>query len=308
MKRSLLKYLLPTAVVLGVSALLTSVVYAGITSNERMSDTPYGPPVTQFPSGTTVVYVVFDYADMQNEEITIKVWSPIGELLFEQTQAYSGSDAESIEVPGPEGGAFPDGWYVTNFYRGLLIFKTLLWEVGEVTTPTPTLTNTPTTTGTPAPVVDVSPAEGYAGQEFTFTGYDFTPNGMIHEGYYNPNQEYTYAASFYADPSGGFVRTIASEVDWLFGTYTYKVHDSDQDYDATVEFTISGPQPTATPTATLTTTPTSTPTLTPTSTATAAPTGTPTPTSTATTTATPTATTSPPPGYGAYLPIIVRNY
>jgi len=93
------------ALVLCLSALLASVVYAGTTSNEHMSDSPYGPPVTQFPPGTTTVYVVFDYTDMQNEEITIKVWDPIrAEFLFEQTETYSGSGTKSIEVryPGEE--------------------------------------------------------------------------------------------------------------------------------------------------------------------------------------------------------------
>jgi len=267
-----LKYLLSIALVLCLSALLVSVVYAGITSDEHMSDIPYGPPVTQFPSGTTAVYVVFDYSDMQNEEITIKVWSPIGEVLFEQTQAYSGSDAESIEVPGPEGGAFPDGRYATNFYRGILPFKTLLWDVGEVTTPTPTQTSTPTptSTATPGPVVTVSPAEGYAGQEFTFAGSYFTPNGLVHEGFDDPNQEYDYHDSFYTDSSGGFVRTIVSEVDWLAGVYAYIAFDVTKDYNASVESTISEPPPTAT----------------------------------ATVTATPTAS----PSYEVYLPIIVKDY
>jgi len=279
---------------LGLRALLASVVYAGITSNEHMSNAPYGPPTTQFPSGTSAVYVVFDYSDMHNEEITIKVWNSIAEVIFEQTQAYSDSGSESIEVPGPEGGAFPDGRYATNFYRGIFIYETLIWDVGEVTTPTPTATGTATptethtptptptttdthtptptstTTGTPMPVVDVSPAEGYAGQELTFTGWNFTPSGLVHEGFDDPNQEYTYIASFYADPSGGFVRTIASEVDWLVGVYIYKAYDSVKDYNASVEFTISEPPPTAT----------------------------------ATVTATPTVS----PSYEVYLPIIVKDY
>jgi len=296
LKRSTLKHLISIALVLCLSALLASVVYAGITSNEHMSNTHFGPPLTQFPSGTSVVYVIFDYSDMHSEEITIKVWSPIGEVLFEQTQAYSDSGTESIEVPYPEGGAFPDGLYVTNFYRGILIYKTLLWDVGELTTPTPT------PTGTLMPSVDVSPAVGYAGQEFVFTGWNFTPSGLVHESYNDPNQEYHYITSFYADPSGGFVRTIASQADWLFGTYTYTAFDSGQDYGASVEFTISGPQPTATSTATPTTTPTSTPTSTPTATATATPTDTPTPT------ATPTHTTTPLPSHDVYLPIVVKNY
>ena len=197
-------------------------------------------------------------------------------MLFEQTQAYSGSDTESIEVTGPEGGDFPDGRYATNFYRGILPYKTLIWDVGEVTTPTPTPTSTeaptatPTSTATPGPIVTVFPAEGYAGQEFTFTGADFTPNGLVHEGFDDPNQEYHYHDSFYADASGGFVRTIASQVDWLVGVYAYVAFDSTKDYNASVEFTISEPPPTAT----------------------------------ATVTATPTAS----PSYEVYLPIIVKNY
>jgi hypothetical protein len=129
-------------------------------------------------------------------------------------------------------------------------------------------------------VVIVSPAEDYAGQEFTFTGSDFTPNGLVHEGFDDPNQEYHYNDSFYADSSGEFVRTIASEVDWLVGVYAYIAFDVTKDYNSSVEFTISEPPPTATPTAT----------------ATATPTGTPTP------------TTTPPPSYEVYLPIIVKNY
>ena len=139
------------ALVLCLSALLASVVYAGITSNEHMSDTHHGPSVTQFPSGTSVVYVVFDYSDMHSEEITIKVWNSFMEVLFEQTQAYSDSGTESIEVPGPEGGAFPDGRYATNFYRGMLPYKTLIWDVGEVAPPTPTATGTGTATPTATP-------------------------------------------------------------------------------------------------------------------------------------------------------------
>jgi len=92
--------------------------------------------------------------------------------------------------------------------------------------------------------------EGYAGQEFTFTGTDFTPNGFVHEGFTDPNQEYHYNASFYADSSGGFVRVIFSEGAWLVGVYTYIAFDSTTNFSASVEFEITGPSPTATPTPT----------------------------------------------------------
>jgi len=119
-------------------------------------------------------------------------------------------------------------------------------------TPTPTETATPTLTptptATPKSAVTVSPAEGCAGQLFTFTGWDFTPNGLIHDGFTDPNQEHHYNASFYANSSGGFVRTIASESDWLAGVYTYIAFDVTENYGVSVQFTISEPPPTATPT------------------------------------------------------------
>jgi hypothetical protein len=91
-----------------------------------MSNTPYGPAVTQFASGTSVVYVVFDYSDMQNEVIKVGVYDSIGSALLEQVKAYTESGTESIEVPGPGGGVFPDGQYSTKFYRGPFPFKTLI--------------------------------------------------------------------------------------------------------------------------------------------------------------------------------------
>ncbi len=145
-----------------LSALLVNTIYADVT-DFRMSDTPYGPPVTQFPSGTTVVYVVFDYVDMQNEEISVRIYDRVGTILFEQAQSYSGSGTESIEVLGPDGEAFPDGpFYMTNLYSGLFVIKPpIYWDVtadAGMATPTPTpipATATPTLTPeqpTPTPI------------------------------------------------------------------------------------------------------------------------------------------------------------
>ncbi len=103
-----------------------------VVSTVHMSDTPYGPPVTQFLSGTTAVYVVFSYSDMQNDDIRVRIYDQVGSILFEQVQAYMGSGTESIEVSGP-GGVFADGWYVTNVYSysDLFPIETVLWDVGE---------------------------------------------------------------------------------------------------------------------------------------------------------------------------------
>ena len=99
----------------------------------RMSDTPYGLPVTQFPSGTTVVYMVFDYSDLQNEEITIRVTDQVGSALFEQGDSYTGSGTESIESWGPHGRPFADGQYHTRLYLHSSVFplEDITWYVGD---------------------------------------------------------------------------------------------------------------------------------------------------------------------------------
>lgn len=112
--------------------------------------------------------------------------------------------------------------------------------------PTETATATPTSPTMPGPVVIVSPTQGYPGQEYTIRGSDFTPNGLVHDGFTDPNQEYHYKGSFYANSSGEFVRAIASAGDWLVGVYTYIAYDSTKNHNASVQFTISGPTPTST--------------------------------------------------------------
>jgi len=108
----------------------TPTPYAGSITNVRMSDTPGGAEMTQFPSGTSVVYVVFDYFEMHGEEFTVRVHDYVGNVLFEQVKAYTGSGTESVEVSGPEGGAFPDGRYLTILYSGLFVIKPpIIWEV-----------------------------------------------------------------------------------------------------------------------------------------------------------------------------------
>jgi len=109
-----------------------------------MTDTPGGSAVTQFASGTSVVYVVFDYSDVQNDEIGVRVYDNVGNVLFEQVKVYTGSGTESIAI-SPEVEAFADGRYLTNLYSGLFPIGTIIWDVTPVTgeaTHTPTLTPT----------------------------------------------------------------------------------------------------------------------------------------------------------------------
>ena len=138
-----------------LSALLVNTIYAGVT-DARMSDTPGGAEMTEFASGTSVVYVVVDYSEMHGEEmeIRIRVYDNVGEVLFEQVKAFTGSGTASIEVLWPDGGAFPDGRYFTNLYSGISPIKSIIWEVTAgpgIATSTPTPTPIPAT-ATPTPV------------------------------------------------------------------------------------------------------------------------------------------------------------
>ena len=116
-------------------------VTAGIV-NLHMSNTPYGPPVTQFPGGTTIVYVVFDYYDTANTPIQVRVYSPSGPpAIFDQTTSYSTSGTASVSVsynfpPSP-----PPTYYVTNVYledNPTPADSVQWWVAGSAGTPTPT--------------------------------------------------------------------------------------------------------------------------------------------------------------------------
>jgi len=136
-----MKRLVPIAMALSLTILLASVAMAqaGLTSG-HLSDATDGPAMTQFPSDVAVVYAIFEYADMAGESIKARVYDNYGSILFEQTQNYTGSGTESVAITTSEG-YFPEGRYVTNFYLGEYVARTIIWDVGEpVVQPTPTKT------------------------------------------------------------------------------------------------------------------------------------------------------------------------
>ena len=141
-----MKRLVPIAIALSLTILLASIAVAqGGVSTAHLSDTPDGPAMTQFPSGATVVYAIFEYADMTGESIKVRVYDNYGSILLEQTQEYTGSGTESMATMTSEG-YFPDGRYVTNFYLGEYVSRTIIWDVGEpVAKPVATPTSTPST-------------------------------------------------------------------------------------------------------------------------------------------------------------------
>jgi hypothetical protein len=140
-----MKRLVPIVIALSLTILLANIAAAQKPSlvNAHLSDTPDGPAMTQFPSGTTVVYAIFDYADMAGETVTVRVYPDYYAILFEQTKAYTGAGTESVATGLDDEEAFPDGQYATNFYIGGYLARTILWDVGAppampVATPTTT--------------------------------------------------------------------------------------------------------------------------------------------------------------------------
>lgn len=141
----------------GSLALLLGLVLFGVTGasgirNFRMSDAPDGPALTDFPTGTETVYVVFDYVDLAVEEtVRVRVYNYDGEVLFDQTDTYSGSGTASIAVSS-EDGPFSDGPYVTTLYfAGGYMSEALEWTVGGTTLP-------PTPTPLPPMTLQIEPA------------------------------------------------------------------------------------------------------------------------------------------------------
>lgn len=103
-------------------------------------------------------------------------------------------------------------------------------------TPTPTPDPNWTPTPTPEPVIAVSPGEAPGGDELTFTGSGFTPNGLIEDLSADPNQAHQSFGYFQADASGRFVRRHNWAGDSPEGTYTYLAFDFTKLSWATVEF------------------------------------------------------------------------
>jgi hypothetical protein len=116
--------------------------------NLHMSNTDSGPPVTQFPTGTSIVYVVFDYYDTANTPIRVVIYSPVGQIIFDQTTLYSTSGTASVGVPGSFPPSPPPTYYLTNVYlenNPTPADSVQWWVAGSAATPTPT---PPTSPGT----------------------------------------------------------------------------------------------------------------------------------------------------------------
>jgi len=152
----------------------TGVQAAGYISNFRVSNTVGGPAVPNFPTGTSVIYAVFDYQDAQNMQIEVRVYDLQGNRLHTINKTYNGAGTDSIEIN--HGTAFPNTAqgqsYLTSIYYSDIGYfaASQPWTVGggQAPTATPTIlatltatmvppSATPTPTVTPVPVATATP-------------------------------------------------------------------------------------------------------------------------------------------------------
>jgi hypothetical protein len=120
----------PTATPTPQSEVPFQPVSGPLVTNCRVSDAPEGEAVDKFPAGTGTVYIVFDYAYMAGEEVEIRVYDNVGNLLFQEVRTLSGEGTVSIEFSVGEEG-FAAGRYLVNIYQGGGVIKTIIWDIVE---------------------------------------------------------------------------------------------------------------------------------------------------------------------------------
>jgi hypothetical protein len=86
----------------------------GEITNLHMSITPDGPHMTEFSSGTQIVYAVFDYSDMEGNEVGIDVYQYDTGLPGGSRIPLTGSGTEAISVTHSLVTGFPSGPYRTH--------------------------------------------------------------------------------------------------------------------------------------------------------------------------------------------------
>lgn len=101
----------------------------GQITNLYMSDSPDGPPMTEFSEGTRTVWAVFDYADMEGNEVGIDVYKgghlEVGGARVPLTE--SGTKAISVTHPWITG--FPVDQYRTHVVKDGYVDGVTNWSV-----------------------------------------------------------------------------------------------------------------------------------------------------------------------------------
>ena len=97
--------------------------------NLHMSTSPDGPPMTEFPPGTQTVWAVFDYADMEGNEVGIDVFE--GDYRFHESARVllTGSGTKAISVTHQAITGFPIGQYRTHIVKDGFVDGIVNWSV-----------------------------------------------------------------------------------------------------------------------------------------------------------------------------------
>ena len=106
----------------------------GQITNLYMSDSPDGPPMTEFPPGTQAVYVVFDYVDIPEGDERELCVREVTELetgcIVNKSEDYSESGRGGFLVRLPHmGEAFSPGLYSSLISKGEYVDQVTDWRV-----------------------------------------------------------------------------------------------------------------------------------------------------------------------------------
>lgn len=112
---------------------------AAVVRNFHLSQTPDGPAMTQFPSGTDTIYIIFDYADAQDTPIRVTMWDDWGNVLYDEVRTYNGMGRRVIRVTADPAFADtrPGQTNVVTIFVDDFPTESIEWTVGPVPTPTP---------------------------------------------------------------------------------------------------------------------------------------------------------------------------
>jgi hypothetical protein len=115
----------------------------------RLAAAPDGAPADVFPTGSVIVYAVFDYVNMDNTTVTLLTTDALGTVAFESARPFTGRGRENVPMVASDR-VWRSGDYLTTLYVGdpPTAVHSVAWRVTSVPTPiapTPTLPAVPPT-------------------------------------------------------------------------------------------------------------------------------------------------------------------
>lgn len=101
------------------------------TSASSIEEAQQAAPITNFSTGTSALYALFDWAQIAPGTLWTMRWSVDDEVFYEQTQPWNNAESGQnfpIQLSSP--GGVPDGTYKVDLLIGELIFDTAQARVG----------------------------------------------------------------------------------------------------------------------------------------------------------------------------------